>query len=153
MADGTASTDWLTVLPNQITQRPAGGPGGTAPDLPPDPYQPVASPNPPSPPEDSVVHVASGTAAVPLRVLTGSPLGGATAVVLDLAAPAAARVDVFDVQGRRLATLADRDFAAGAHVLAWDGRDAGGARAARGLYFVRLTTPDRVATARFFLDP
>ena len=153
MADGTASTDWLTVLPNQITQRPAGGPGGTASDLPPDPYQPVASPNPPSPPEDSLVHAGSGTAAVPLRVLTGSPLGGATAVVLDLAAHAAARVDVFDVQGRRLATLADHDFAAGAHVLAWDGRDAGGARAARGLYFVRLTTPDRVATARFFLDP
>jgi len=37
-------------------------------------------------------------------------------------------------------------------VLAWDGRDAGGARAARGLYFVRLTTPAGVFGTRFVLD-
>jgi flagellar hook assembly protein FlgD len=88
-----------------------------------------------------------------LRVLTGSPLGGAPAVVLQLAAPVAARVDVFDVQGRRLVTLADRSFAAGTNVLVWDGRDASGARAPRGLYFVRMSTPARVSTARFFLEP
>jgi len=37
-------------------------------------------------------------------------------------------------------------------VLLWDGRDASGTRAPRGLYFVRLTTPARVASARFLLD-
>jgi len=125
---------------------------GSAPDAPPGPDQPVASPNPPGVPEDSLAHVSSARDPAPLRVITGSPLGGAPAVVLTLEAPAAARVDVFDVQGRRLVTLADRDFAAGTHVLAWEGRDAGGTSAPRGLYFVRLTSPARVATARFLLE-
>jgi flagellar hook assembly protein FlgD len=61
-------------------------------------------------------------------------------------------VELFDVQGRRVTTLADGGFGAGAHVLAWDGRDAAGARASRGLYFVRLTTPTGVRTTRFLLD-
>ena len=152
MADGTASTDWLTVYPNAIGQTAHAGTRGTAPDAPPDPDQPVASPNPPGVPEDSLAHVSSARGPAPLRVVVGSPLGGAPAVVLELEAPAAARVDVFDVQGRRLVTLADRNFPAGTHVLAWDGRDAGGTSAPRGLYFVRLTTPARVATARFLLD-
>jgi len=151
-ADGTASTGWLAVYANAVGQVPNSGPGGTATDTPPEPEQPVASPNPPGVPEDSLAHVTSALEPTRLRVVTGSPLGGAPAILLDLEAPAAARVDVFDVQGRRLATLADRDFAAGAHVLLWDGRDAGGTSAPRGLYFVRLTTPARVATARFLLD-
>ena len=151
-SDATASTDWLNVYANAIGQPHSSGPGGTMP-VPalPDPSQPVVSPNPPSPP-DSLAHAISVPGATPLRVILNSPLGGAPAVVLDLAAPTSARVDVFDVQGRRLVTLADRSFPAGANVLAWDGRDAGGARMSRGLYFVRMSTPERVSTARFFLD-
>ena len=150
--DGTTTTDWLTVYPNAITQPRASGNEGTLPDAPLDPSQPIASPNPPPPPEDSLTHATAGLDPTQLRVVTHSPLGGAPVVFVQLAAPAAARVDVFDVQGRKLVTLADRGFAAGAHVLLWDGRDASGTRAPRGLYFVRLTTPARVASARFLLD-
>jgi beta-fructofuranosidase len=151
-ADATASTDWLDVYSNAIGQPHASGPGGTMPVPPlPDPSQPVVSPNPPSPP-DSLAHAISGPGPTPLRVILNSPLGGAPAVVLELAAPTSARVDVFDVQGRRLVTLADQSFSAGANVLPWDGRDAGGARVSRGLYFVRMSTPERVLTTRFFLD-
>jgi len=149
-ADGTASSDWLTVYANAIGQPHAIRPGGTAPDPPLDPSQPLVDPNPP-PPADSLA--STGYEQTRLRVVTGSPLGGAPAVLLQLAAAVVARVEVFDVQGRRLATLADRGFDAGAHVLLWDGRDASGTRAARGLYFVRLTTPGRVASARFLLEP
>jgi hypothetical protein len=45
------------------------------------------------------------------------------------------RLDVFDLQGRRVARLADRVLPAGATVLAWDGA------AAHGMYFARLVTP------------
>jgi hypothetical protein len=152
-ADGTASTGWLTVYANPIGQLPSAGPGGTAPDVPPGEDQHDVSPNPPPVPEDSLTHGAPhGMPEARLRVITGSPLGGAPVVALELAAPAVARVELFDVQGRRIATLADRGFAAGAHVLGWDGRDAAGARASRGLYFVRLTTPAGVRSARFLLD-
>jgi hypothetical protein len=152
-ADGTASSGWLTVYANAVEQPVATGPAGTMPSTPDaDGPKTDVSPNPAPVPEDSLVSGRSVPDEARLRVLTGSPLGGAPVVVFDLAAPATARAEVFDVQGRRLATLADRGFAAGTHVLAWDGRDAGGARAARGLYFVRLTTPAGVFGTRFVLD-
>jgi len=54
--------------------------------------------------------------------------------------PAAERLRllVHDVAGRRVALLADREFAAGEHSLVWDGRDAAGRAAGSGVYFVRL---------------
>ncbi len=50
------------------------------------------------------------------------------------------RVDVFDVNGRRVRTLADEELPSGVHLLAWDGRSAGGAPVASGIYFARLRT-------------
>lgn len=45
-------------------------------------------------------------------------------------------VEVFDVAGRRVATLARGAFKAGRHTLSWDGATDGGSAGA-GLYFVR----------------
>lgn len=45
---------------------------------------------------------------------------------------------VFDVGGRRVRTLASGPHAAGAHRIAWDGRDGRGARVAPGAYLVLL---------------
>ena len=160
MDDGTASTPWLTVHANGIEQLPFAGPGGTAPDtLSEEPPEPT--PNPPPPPEDSLLAAGSASAASPgeprtplgLRVLGGTPLGVGPAIAFELPAPSEARVVIFDLQGRKRRTLADRGFAAGAQVLPWDGRDATGARAARGLYFVRVSTRARTATARVWLEP
>jgi flagellar hook assembly protein FlgD len=52
--------------------------------------------------------------------------------------PASVRIDVFDVSGRRVATLFDAPMTRGTHVVAWDGRDVGGRRVAPGTYFTRL---------------
>lgn len=48
------------------------------------------------------------------------------------------RATVHDLAGRRIATLADRDFSAGSHRLVWDGKDAGGGEVGSGVYFYRL---------------
>src|SRR5204862_382175 len=81
------------------------------------------------------------------RVVRAGP-----AIAFELGSPGRARVELFDVLGRKRLTLADRGFDAGVHVLPWDGRDATGARAGRGLYFVRVWTPERTAVARLVLD-
>lgn len=47
-------------------------------------------------------------------------------------------VAVYDVLGRRIATLADESFAAGPHVVTWDGTGAQGEALPSGMYFVRL---------------
>jgi len=50
------------------------------------------------------------------------------------------RVDVLDVQGRTVATVADGDYTAGLHEVQWSGVTASGV-ARSGLYFVRLQSP------------
>ncbi|MFN8586872.1 MAG: CARDB domain-containing protein [Candidatus Eisenbacteria bacterium] len=49
-------------------------------------------------------------------------------------------VDLLDVSGRRVRTLASGRYEAGAHVLAWDGRDDQGRALANGAYFARFVS-------------
>ena len=53
--------------------------------------------------------------------------------------PTAVRIDVFDVQGRRVRTLLDRTMTRGTHIVGWDSRDDRGRLVAAGAYFARLT--------------
>ena len=54
-----------------------------------------------------------------------------------------ATLRVYDVQGRTVRTLLDRDAAAGTFVAQWDGRTENGASPGPGIYFVRLTAGTR----------
>jgi len=47
-------------------------------------------------------------------------------------------VKIFDVGGRLVRTLADRQFKAGEHDLVWDGTDNGGRSVSRGVYFTQV---------------
>ena len=55
-----------------------------------------------------------------------------------LATAAHVNLAVFDLQGRTIRTLVDQDAAPGSFVTRWDGTTDGGARAQKGMYFVRL---------------
>lgn len=88
-----------------------------------------------------------------LRTLTNSPLGRGPAVAVELGRAATARVDLFDLSGRRVRNLADRELPAGVTVLRWDGRDDAGRAMPRGLYFARLTAPGISANTRLPLVP
>ena len=55
---------------------------------------------------------------------------------------------VYGVDGRRVATLIDGPLSAGDHDARWNGRDAGGALAPTGLYFMRLEWGGRQATQK-----
>jgi YVTN family beta-propeller protein len=59
------------------------------------------------------------------------------------------RIEVFDVTGRRVRDLLDRDLTRGTHVVGWDSRDQNGRPVASGAYFARLLVDDRrVGTKR-----
>ncbi len=49
-----------------------------------------------------------------------------------------ARLDVFDVSGRRVSTVLDDGLSAGSHTVDWDGTDASGRALQTGIYFSRL---------------
>jgi hypothetical protein len=71
-----------------------------------------------------------------LRVASANPSAGPVAVALELAQPTNVDVAVFDLTGRRLATLSSGAQPAGTRVLTWDGRDLAG-HAVVGMCFVR----------------
>jgi DNA-binding beta-propeller fold protein YncE len=79
-----------------------------------------------------------------------APNPARTVVRLDvtLAEPGPVRVDVFDLAGRRVRSLADGGFAARVTPLKWDLRDQGGRRLAAGVYVVRAATARRSVTRR-----
>jgi hypothetical protein len=76
---------------------------------------------------------------VALSAARPNPFVAVTSLTLTLPVAGPVDVGVFDVAGRRVATLLhESNAAAGVHLLAWNGAEAGGARAARGVYFVRV---------------
>ena len=64
-----------------------------------------------------------------------------------------ATLEVFDLAGRAVRTLARGEHAAGEHTVRWDGLDRDGRAGGPGLYFVRLATPLGERSTRLVLVP
>jgi hypothetical protein len=69
-----------------------------------------------------------------------NPLSARTNIEFVLAEEGAAALAIYDLSGRRRATLLDGIQSAGRHVASWDGRSDLGARLPAGIYFVALET-------------
>ncbi|MDX2474842.1 MAG: S8 family serine peptidase [Candidatus Krumholzibacteria bacterium] len=80
--------------------------------------------------------------------LTGAvpnPFNPATDIHFSLPATAHTSLRVYDVSGRLVRTLVDRQLAPGAYSERWDGRDEKGQGAASGIYFIRVTAADETS--------
>lgn len=61
------------------------------------------------------------------------------------------RLEVFDVRGRRVTTLANGTVAPGLHQATWDGRTTGGREVQAGTYFLRLVAGSSAETRKITL--
>jgi len=87
------------------------------------------------------------------RLMEVGPNPGSSPVRIGFALEhaAAVEIDVFDVQGRKVASPGEGAWPAGTHVVEWDGRTRNGEPAPAGLYVVRYLYPggrDRRAIVR-----
>jgi hypothetical protein len=103
-------------------------------------------------------HISSGAGVgntYTLRLLPPRPNPARTGAEVAFELPREARVDagVYDLGGRRVATLAAGELGSGPHSLRWNAQDEGGNRVPAGLYFVRFTTPGLARTYRLALLP
>lgn len=80
-----------------------------------------------------------------------NPFNPVTEVRFSLSTRGAVRLEVYNVSGRLVRTLARGVYDAGAHAVTWDGRDAGGAAVSSGAYFYRLQTKDVSESKRMTL--
>jgi flagellar hook assembly protein FlgD len=58
------------------------------------------------------------------------------------------RIEVYDIAGRQVTRLADRQFAAGEVSVTWDGKDASGGPVPAGTYLIRKESQDGVAARK-----
>jgi FlgD Ig-like domain len=96
--------------------------------------------------EDAVTGVGGGVGlplAVSLSPGVPNPFNPLTKI--EYALPSAMKVDlaIYDISGRRIATLATGQKSAGRHETYWGGADDRGVEVASGVYFARLETPEK----------
>jgi hypothetical protein len=90
------------------------------------------------PPFSVDIPEGSTVAADYVRLLGNPSRAEVATIAWSLSRPDRITVGVYDVAGRLVRTVADRKFPAGEHTILWDGSDASGSRAGRGMYFVRV---------------
>jgi hypothetical protein len=77
-----------------------------------------------------------------------NPFGAGTRVSFRLEEQADVRLAVYDVSGRRVASLVSGELPAGPHEKIWDGKTDDGVDAGAGVYFIRLETGGKEITAK-----
>jgi endonuclease/exonuclease/phosphatase family metal-dependent hydrolase len=82
-----------------------------------------------------------------------NPLARETRFAFDLPHEAPVRLEVFDLNGRRVADVVSGVQPAGHHEAPWHAADARGGRLAAGLYFARFVTPGLAESRRLVLLP
>ncbi len=100
---------------------------------------------------------ASDVAAAPmefaLHPVRPNPFASTATIGFDLPRASRVRIEIFDVQGRRVARLLDEPRPAGRHSVAWNGRRASGATAGPGVYLCRMIAPEFTAERRVTMVP
>ena len=80
-----------------------------------------------------------------------NPFGDRTTIEFALPEQADVTLAVYDMMGRRVATLVDGPARAGTHQIPWNGRAGNGQVLASGVYLLRLTTAEQAFTKRMTL--
>lgn len=108
---------------------------------------------PPTAAAGEVASASARPAPAPRGVrLASRTLAGQATLRYAVDRPGPVRLEIFDVAGRRVATLVDGPRGSGEHEVAWDGRtDSGSAR--RGIYYARIETPQGRGGAAILIGP
>jgi len=80
-----------------------------------------------------------------------NPFNPSTTIQYDLPQAGHVQIKVFDIRGRVVATLVDREETAGSHTVQWSGREDSGRTLGSGVYFYRMQTASFNRTRKMVL--
>ena len=80
-----------------------------------------------------------------------NPTSGAATVSFRLNEPSLTQVNVFDVQGKLVATLLNSEIPAGEYALVWDGKSTSGEQLCNGIYFVKISNSQMTVSKKLIL--
>jgi hypothetical protein len=90
-------------------------------------------------------------AATRISSIYPNPFNPSTRIAFEVRERARVELAIYDVSGRKIAVLTDRDMEAGKYEISWHGRTSGGAVAASGVYFCKLRAGNLVETKKLVL--
>jgi hypothetical protein len=99
------------------------------------------------PPPSTAAPGLAGSALASVEIRP-NPFRAGTSISFSLAAPAHVSVEIFDVNGRRVRTLAEGPLEAGNHRHDWNARDGSGRPVAAGVYFSRIVVDGRALSEK-----
>ena len=99
------------------------------------------------------VRATESPLAFALRQAEPTPFSRSTRIRFDLPKAAWVHLEVFDLQGRRVAMLADEFLPPGQHAREWNGAAAVGGRARPGVYLYRIRAAEHIAQKKLVLMP
>jgi len=80
-----------------------------------------------------------------------NPFNPRTAIPVILNKKEKIRLDIFNINGKRIRRLVDGEYGQGKHTFVWEGKDAAGRPVASGIYIYRLKTDAQVLTKKMTL--
>lgn len=80
-----------------------------------------------------------------------NPYNPVTSIKYDLAENSLVRMDIYNVRGQLVKTLLNQEMLAGTHSVIWDGKDGQGRSVSSGVYFYRMSLPNKVLTNKMLL--
>jgi hypothetical protein len=80
-----------------------------------------------------------------------NPFNPRTTIGFALPVAANVQLEVYTLEGKRVAVLVERNLPAGQHQTTWDGRDTSGHQVASGIYFYRLQAGEEVRSGKMVL--
>jgi hypothetical protein len=110
--------------------------------------------------ENTLAVTVLGTQAAPAPVVpehpalfqnAPNPFNPTTTIRFDTAEPGPVELRIYDVSGRLVRTLINRDLPPARHETVWDGRSDSGVPVASGVYFYRLVTREYRATKKMLM--
>jgi len=86
-----------------------------------------------------------------IRAIYPNPFNPTARIAFDVSARSRVELAIYDVSGRRVAVLVDRELEAGRYESVWNGRDREGRTASSGVYFCRLDAAGGTETRKLVL--
>ncbi|MCK5832505.1 T9SS type A sorting domain-containing protein [bacterium] len=86
-----------------------------------------------------------------LKGAAPNPFNAACGITFDIPSDSKVTLEVFDMMGRKISTVADGDFAPGTHRVIWNGNDDYDREVSSGVYFYRMNAGDFKASGRMVL--
>ena len=80
-----------------------------------------------------------------------NPFNPSTTISYNLPKTGSVRLDIYNIKGQLVKTLVNQTMLAGTHSVTWDGKDGQGRSVSSGVYFCRMSLPNKVLTNKMLL--